>query len=470
MSDELRCDGPIPGEPYLRPLGTTRNIASHYEEHEWFISGGATAYRARGALGPDGRWDVEPARTSAFRTRIVVRRPSDRSFHNGTTIVEWLNVTTGSDSDPDWAMTHRLLTSAGYAWIGVSAQAAGIDGGGIYPGRHLKLARPERYGDLLHPGDDFSYDIFTQVGALARDHGAGRPMAGLDVRRVLAVGTSQSAARLTSYVNAVAPVAGTFDGYLIHERPGGASGIDGPSLPTARPGHPSSTYLDLRVRIRDDLLAPVLVLQTETDVYAQGFAGARQPDSEWRRTWEVAGTAHMDTYLAAASRHTGHTTAAELAAMLAPTMTPFGPKSPYPDLVNAGPQHHYVSQAAIAALDRWVAVGAVPPAGEPLELDDDGAARVDEWGNAQGGIRTGWVDAPTAVLSGLPPLFGQTRPFDHEVLSRRYPGGSDQQLDEFAISTDRAIDAGFLLAADRREILQLAAAPQPPFTDEGTTP
>lgn len=42
---------------------------------------------------------------------------------------------------------------------------------------------------------------------------------------------------------------------------------------------------------------PVLTFQTETDVVAVGFFAARQPDGPNIRTWEVAGTAHGDTYL-----------------------------------------------------------------------------------------------------------------------------------------------------------------------------
>ena len=61
--------------------------------------------------------------------------------------------------------------------MGVSAQAGGVQGSGptvagVAPGG-LKAADPERYGTLDHPGDAFSYDIFTQVGrAVAGDSGA----------------------------------------------------------------------------------------------------------------------------------------------------------------------------------------------------------------------------------------------------------------------------------------------------------
>ncbi len=39
------------------------------------------------------------------------------------------------------------LTAAGHAWVGVSAQKVGIDGGGFVESIHLKLLAPERYED-----------------------------------------------------------------------------------------------------------------------------------------------------------------------------------------------------------------------------------------------------------------------------------------------------------------------------------
>ena len=76
-------------------------------------------------------------------------------------------------------------------------------------GRGLQALDPERYGDLHHPGDGFSYDIYTQVGrgaAVARRRLD--PLDGLDVERVLAAGESQSAFALTTYVNGVQPLTG----------------------------------------------------------------------------------------------------------------------------------------------------------------------------------------------------------------------------------------------------------------------
>ena len=86
-----------------------------------------------------------------------------------------------------------------------------------------------------------------------------------------------------------------------------------------------------------------------------------------------------------------------------------------------------------------------------------------EWRN-EGGVRTPWVDVPIARLSGignsggpLAFLAGVTEPFDAETLDRLYSGGKSEYLKKFEASLDSAIKAGFILPADRKEILDLAA-------------
>jgi len=54
-------------------------------------------------------------------------------------------------------------------------------------------------------------------------------------------------------------------------------------------------------------------------------------------------------------------------------------------------------------------------------------------------------------------LAGVTEPFDAATLDRLYPGGKSEYLRKFQASLDSAIKAGFILAADRSEILDLAA-------------
>ncbi|MFR9805012.1 alpha/beta hydrolase domain-containing protein [Pseudonocardia sp. RS010] len=451
----------------LGPLDQPRPLPPGFVEEEWFLIGRATGHRLVGERSPDGTWEVEPAGEADYTTRLVVRRPAEADRFSGTVVVEWINVTAGADMAPEWSMVHRHLGRAGHAWVGVSAQAAGIQGGGLVAGDHLTAVAPDRYGALHHPGDAYAYDVFTQAGRLLRA-GAG-PLRDLPVERLIAAGVSQSALALTTYYDAIAPGGAPFDGYLVHSRSAGAFPLDGWDTAGAFDDVVAGFRTDV-VRFRTDVAAPVLVLQAETDVLAMGAHAARQPDSATLRYWEVAGSAHADTYqLLASPRHDEATTAADLVRLTAPATAVLPWMAPTSAPVNSGLQMHYVAQAAVAALDEWVRTGRAPAAAPPLEVDPAGAAFVtDEAGIARGGIRTPWVDVPMAVLSGLGAgtdpmafLFGTTRPFEPAELSERYPGGRDEFVARFASAADDAAAAGFLLREDLPEIHAVGAAAYP---------
>jgi Alpha/beta hydrolase domain len=457
----------VPGPPVLllsafdlAPLG--------YSTEEFFVSGTASSYTLAGAPTPDGHWQASPAETAPYVTRIVVVRPTEVHKFNGTVVVEWLNVSAGTDATPDWNAAHREILRGGYAYIGVSAQKVGVDGGPSMGGnamaKPLKKANPERYGALIHPGDAFAYDIYSQVGKLLRQPNASGLLGTLVPKRIIAVGESQSAVFLTTYVNAVDPLAKVYDGFLIHSRFGAPARLDGASMMG------SSGRLPQPTRYRTDLRVPVITVITETDLIGgglPGFYGARQPDYEHLRVWEVPGTAHADIYtFSAGFIDSGSTPLDKLAAAWQPTDKILGTQLAKP--INAGPQQHYVVQAALWNLDRWVKTGHTPSKASPMTVtasaDKPPAFVLDVNGNSEGGVRTPWVDVPTARLSGVgnsggpfAGLAGVTEPFDAATLDRLYPGGKSAYLKKFQASLDSAIKAAFILPADRQEILDLAA-------------
>lgn len=465
-----KLEGPLPGDPFLA-VGAWDLGAAGYVREEWFLSSTASAYALEGERGEDGHWQGVRADTAPFKTRLVVYRPEDPARFSGTAIVEWLNVSGGIDAAPDWLFLHRHLMREGAAWVGVSAQKAGIDGGGLVPGLPLKQADAERYGSLVHPGDAFAFDIYSEVGRALRTPGSG-PLGGLEAERVISIGESQSAGFLVSYVNAVDPIEAVFDAYLIHGRPGSAPTMDGGYLRASPDGDLSNvgTIADRGHRIREDLRVPVLVFQSETDVVTLGGGRARQPDAERFRLWEVAGAAHFDTYgIVAAHRDQQGVSVEELAGAMVPTDELLGMVSDHP--VNSGPQQHYVLNAAFSQLERWVRDGTPASEAPRLEAADTAASELvrDDLGIVRGGIRTPWVEAPTAVLSGDPPggegflfLFGKTVVLDAATLARLYPGGEVEHRARFDAATAEAVDAGFLLEADADEIRELARVGRQP--------
>ena len=212
----------------------------------------------------------------------------------------------------------------------------------------------------------------------------------------------------------------------------------------------------------------MLVLQSETDVILLGSCLAEQPDSKNIRVWEIAGAAHADTYTVGAGRHDdGSLNPERMAELLLPTTSLMIGDTESP--INAGPQQHYVSQAALAHLARWGTGGEPPPQAARLAIDDEGSGfRLDENGLAVGGIRTPWVEVPTAAMSGLGQsgetfavLFGRTEPFDDAGLMALYPGGKADYLERFESSLSATIAAGFILEDDREEILAVAAYSYP---------
>jgi hypothetical protein len=258
---------------------------------------------------------------------------------------------------------------------------------------------------------------------------------------------------LTTYVNAVDPVARVYDGYLVHSRGGG-------SAPISEPPEPTVETPDV-VRFRSDLRVPVLAFQTETDLVYLGYLPDRQPDGARFRLWEVAGTAHADTYtLVVGFTDLGDSpSAADILIVSEPVPGIISCDRP----VNSGPQH-FVLKAALAALDRWVRHNVAPPRAPRLEVAGSPPAIVrDVHGNALGGIRTAHVDVPTASLSGLGQtganfcsIFGTTVLFDDVKLAALSP---DHETYVSAVTkvTDRAVRAGFVRKADG-ELIKAAAA------------
>ena len=448
--------GPItgPGTPFvastsfaLAPLG--------YVEQEFFLSGTATAFTNAAPLGTDGKWAASPAGiTAAYTTRILVRRPFDARDFNGTVVVEWLNVSGGLDAAPDWIFGHTYLMREGFAWVGVSAQKVGIEGaGGLGLNLSLKAANPARYGGLVHPGDSFSYDLFSQVAAALRD-GSPSPLGILRPKRIIAAGESQSAFRLVTYVNAVHPLARAYDGFFIHSRSGGAAALSQapePAIPTPAPAP-----------IRDDVDVPVLTFQSETDLVALAFLPARQPDGRRFRLWEVAGTAHGDLYQLGLGFPDVGPTPLDIT-YAPPTASPLPGILDCGSPVNQGPQQ-FVVNAALAALDRWVRGGRAPRRMPRLQVDAGGRFVTDRHGNVLGGVRTPQLDAPIATYSGLGQtgaafcaLFGTTVPFDAATLAALYPSHADY-VAAVRRAARRAVRRGAILPVDAKAIVAAADA------------
>jgi hypothetical protein len=186
-------EGGIRGYPWNHSLYRLRGRGFDYTEREYFFSGQAT--------------ELGTGLSAPYESRMLVRLPRDRSDFSGAVVVEWLNVTNQEDLETAWPVEARYLMRHGIGYVGVSAQLAGVCCGPTT----LKGWDPRRYAALAHPGDPFSYDVFSQAIQALRDpahNGTSSlaptpvdPMRRMRARKVIVTGASQSALYLTSFVN-----------------------------------------------------------------------------------------------------------------------------------------------------------------------------------------------------------------------------------------------------------------------------
>lgn len=453
--------GPITGGRRGRPFGSAfRDLAAAgYVEEEYFIEGRAARYRLAGGADPafDGRWDVEETGILPYRTRLLVRRPTDPERFNGTVMVIWQNVSAGWDFL--YGETPELI-EGGYAVVGVSAQRAGVHGD--ERGEGLVSWDPDRYGGLVLPSVDIGYDVFTQAGRVLgpdRPRAGVDPMGGLAVERLVATGPSQPANRLVTYVNALQAREHLYDGFVIERYLIAGMALENPD-DNENVIYPEGSHL-----IRTDTGARIFVVNPESDVVRT--YGCRQPDSEWYRLWEVAGVSHVGTWSTGAWR----------AKYERDFERPF-------ERPSHGPLQNNLSMlpvidAAFHHMHVWASGGPPPPAQPRIVMGGDPPAiQRDSRGVALGGVRLPQVEVPTSIHIGtispeepnLRGLRGHSIPLEPEQLAELYP---DHQtyLSRFIEATRAAEAAGVLLGRDAESLIAEAAAapvPPPPGTPEAS--
>jgi hypothetical protein len=436
-------------------------------EAEFLFGGTATEYRLTGgaSYSLDGRWDVEPKEQADFRSRMLVLRPERPSAFNGTVFAVWNNVSSGRDSITSLDLPR--MVREGFAVVGITTQFVGVEGQKAprpevdlrsLPGREhidafpdstgLKEHDPERYGSLVHPGDGFSFDIFTQAGQLI---GPGRPseldpLGGLDVRHVIASGGSQAGCRLATYINAVQPAAGLYDAFLVRIYAGCPTVVDPETAPENLPQIPNNSVGLLpwgTYRLRDNLDIPIIVLNSEYEV--DQYHPNNQPDTDTLRFWEFPGTAHL-----------GGRTREEL-----DTETNTGNR------VSFAP----ATRAAIYDLRRWLNGGSSPPHQPRLtKVGSPPAFQRDEHGNAIGGIRLPELEAPLAThigestdgADGYTRLFGSTTPFPPEKVRALYPS-KEVWFARYKAAVEHLVSAEVFLADDAEQLINHASTTELPL-------
>ncbi len=411
-----------------------------YVAEEYFLSGNSAVYRPVSmADAPDvgsrhtaldlGRrefsLDVLSA-SEAFTTRLIVYRPRDPRRFSGTAIVETLHPNGGGTSLA-WGALHAFFAAHGDAYVGVQHPLT-------FAG--LKAADPLRYGDLAAASPTQLWGMLTQTGAVLKTGGAGGPLAGLDVKRLVMTGYSFTGVATATYANyhhADARLDGRpiFDGYV----------------PMA-----DAQY----VRPLD---VPVMRINTQSDFNGfDGLQNRRQDDPRYRH-YEIAGAAHV-----AEPPPTSGATPPTPGRIPTPEGQPHfsveqcQPEFPAGSHANDFPLY-LVQSALFSTMHHWLESGRPPPPSAYIQTHEDGTTRTDSWGNAMGGVRYPQVALPIARYgvgsTDRCVLFGYTVPFDAARCRSLY-GDHAAYVDRLRALTRRLV-AQRLLLPDGAQLLVAAA-------------
>jgi hypothetical protein len=296
-----------------------------------------------------------------YKTRIVIRKPSDNDKFSGLVLAESMH-----PSGNPWMFhfTHAYSMTEGH--IGLEILTTTPQG--------LAEAGPDRYKDLVVVNGQAN-EIIAHVGALLKSNRPDNPLAGLPIRRMILAGSSASAAVVVNYlpthmVQRLADMKPIYDGFM-----------------------PTSNGTNLR-----KIDVPMIQVPTMREVF-QGVGPTRvdgDASGDQFRMYEFAGMAHIDSRDAAAY---------------------------YPDPckqpISRFPLAAYMS-VALNHLWQWVDKGTIPPNADRFyvdyNMDKDGSLlALDEWGNVKGGIRNPYVDVPAAKFgvpnSGAEPPIKNPHPF-----------------------------------------------------------
>lgn len=426
-------EGPLPSAPvgdpsHDYPFGSAlQDLHTHdYLEREYFVSGTTSGGR--------------------YKTRVVVRRPADAAKFSGNVLVEWQNVTNGFDADILWWRSGEQLMRDGDAFVAVSAQTGGLEDAAT----GLKEFNPKRYGSLhidtqgTFVAEDAGYGIYGQALQALRHPNGVDLLGGLEPKQLIATGYSQSAGTVSIYASSFGIADGLADGYL----------IGGLSTSTLSSTGPASTAFPYPITA---LGVPVLLINTETDASFH-----RPPDTDTFRLWEVAGTSHADhDNIAYANgvlkRDFGQTYDVGRCDKQPGSLIPFT----------------HAQDAAIVALEHWIATGQAPASQPQMQYDSGGQIVRDADGNALGGIRMPEQDVPTATNSRentgatCNPFVGSMTPFAGAKLHELYPSHAGY-VSKVRQAVHRALAAGVLLPADAEETVSSARrADIPPGSRSG---
>jgi len=464
------AQGPIPVTANSHPFGAADQTlkpqdlsAVGYVEEEFMVSGNANIYNwpARDTL------EIRTA-NAPYTTRVLVRRPKNKESFSGNIVVEMLNPSNLFDLNIGWAISHAQMLRNGDAWVGITAKPiavvtlqqfdaqryARLSWANPLPLEHVDNCEVSRRDSEQSTENGLVWDINTQVGQWLRSTAPSNPFrygdAASRAKYLYGWGFSQTGSFLYTYINAIHPQVTQqlgkplYDGYIVAVSSGPA------------PIHQCAERIS-----RDDprrpiinVGVPVIHIMSQSD-YLSGIA-SRQPDSDEPsnqfRHYEIAGAGHAS-----------------------PDELYWGPKPE--DLITAGREvpplacnegersrfpNSVFFNAALAGLDNWVRQGIPPPKAQPI-LVEEGEPVLDQHGNVIGGVRSPFVDVPTATWNGNSTgesfcrIAGHEVPFSKNKLKQLYPTKA-AYIAAVTANVNKLVAEGFILEADGQQLIAASKA------------
>jgi hypothetical protein len=275
-------------------------------------------------------------------------------------------------------------------------------------------------------------------------------------------------------VNAFQPSTKAYNGFFAVGRYVGASPLAGGIVDTS----PIPAF------VRSDNATPFIQLNTEGDLEELDASYVRQSDTNFLRTWELAGASHIDA----------HEAEYELATIgrEVPTLPlvkcSFGIVSKIGSVSIHDADNLPVweaEDATLADMQRWLTQGVAPPHGNQIATNPFWFNTIfrDQFGNALGGTRLPDIQVPTETYSainvaepetsineralkelfeaslesseipaglrasGLCMLSGFATPFSSATLQRLYPSHATY-VSRFTAAAKESLNAGFLTPED----------------------
>lgn len=372
-----------------------------------------------------------------YRTSLLVRRPKDLKRFSGLVGVETIHA---GGAIPFWGVGREVWAAGGHGWVAVASQRAALENRvkPFNPGRYSALYIPEAPAGAssmaASPQDAISQAIMTQVGLLLKSNRKTGPFAGSKVRHLLMGGSSQTGGTTLRYIQ---------QSHAAARLPNGKPIYDGYM--------PMEAFSATRIEGGD---AAVIHAVGEGDF---GLFRANDPKARFAtredadaprdrfREYHFAGASHVPTRGRAATGQPG-------------------------EFPSQFPTQPFYKMALLHLID-WVTKGTVPPRGARLEQTAEGVMQRDEHGNVKGGIRSPWVDVPSArIIAAAPVGPGQPNSRAQQGLQENFSatklvqlyGTRENYLSRFNAGIDVLVAGRWITAIDGAKYKAEEAA-KPPF-------